>query len=37
MKKWETSVIKDDGNMVSKAVEIADKDGSLNKRLYGLN
>jgi len=37
MKKWETAVIKDDGTMVSMAIRIADADGSLNKRLYGLN
>ena len=35
MKKWETSVIKDDGTMVSMAIRIADVDGSLNKILYG--
>ena len=37
MKKWETSVIKDDGTMVSMDIRIADAEGSLNKRLYGLN
>ena len=35
MKKWETSVIKDDGTMVSIDIIIADADGSLNKILYG--
>ena len=35
MKKLETSVIKDDGNMLSMAIIIADADGSLNKILYG--
>jgi len=37
MKKWETAVIKDDGNMLSMAIIIADADGNLNQQLYGLN
>ena len=36
MNKWETSDIKDDGNMLSMDIRIADADGSLNERLYGL-